>query len=198
VSELTQFLHKTDAVILSAAIAALGVVVSVVVSALISRRTNYLNVVTAERSKWIEKLRNNLANYSALAQAVSYQSRAGDFEEITSPEFLKLLREIRDTRSQLKLQLNPRGEIDQNIILVVDRIYDLCRDSTVGRRLDAAERLLILHSQWLLKAEWDKVKAEASWSIFGWRKLRETMRLREYRKFATMTPSEVIDATPAG
>lgn len=193
-SDLTQFLHKSDAAIVSAGIAVCGVVISAIISALISGRTNYLNAVTAERSKWIEKLRHNLANYSALAHAISYQSVAQtELEELVTPEFLALLRELRDTRSQLKLQLNPRGEIDQNIILLVDKIHDLCREASASRRLDAADRLLILHSQWLLKAEWDKVKSEASWGIWGWQKIQEERRLREYREFAAMTPIAAID-----
>jgi hypothetical protein len=102
-SILSEFLHKTDPVILSAMIALGGVIVSAFVSALISRRTNYLNVVTAERSKWIEKLRGNLAKYSALAHTVSYRSRTGNLEELTSAEFQNFLRELRDTQSLLKL-----------------------------------------------------------------------------------------------
>lgn len=188
VSALSQFLHKTDPVVLSAAIAVSGVILSALVSALISRRTNYLNVVTAERSKWIEKLRGNLAKYSAVAHAVFYKAKAEDWGEAkrTSAEYYAMLRELQDLRSLLKLQLNPKGEIDQNIIVLIDRIYELSRTWTFGAQLAEAERLLVLHAQHLLKAEWEKVKSEARgplrWAVSKYSKCK---RDRDYRRFAS-------------
>ena len=192
-------MNISDPVEVSAVIAVCGVIVSAVlstwVSKLVARRTNYLNVVTAERSKWIENLRSNIAKYSALAHTISYRSTTGSILDLTSPEMQTLLREMRDIRSYLKLQLNPHGEIDKNIIRLVDAIYDASRQTAVGLLLDTAEQLLIVHAQWLLKAEWEKVKAEASWSLNCWRKAREARRLSEYKEFATnMAPIATLDA----
>jgi hypothetical protein len=187
-SDLSAFLHKTDPVTLSAAIAVSGVILSALVSALISRRTNYLNVVTAERSKWIEKLRGNLAKYSAVAHAVFYKAKSEDWGEggKTSPEYFALLRELQDLRSLLKLQLNPKGKIDQNIIVLIDRIYELSRTWTFGTQLAEAERLLVLHAQPLLKAEWEKVKSEARGPL-RWvgSKYSECKNAQDYTRFAS-------------
>jgi hypothetical protein len=147
-----------------------------------------LNVVTAERSKWIEKLRANLAKYSAVAHAVFYKAKNEDYEPggKTSAEYYSLLRELQDLRSLLKLQLNPRGKIDQNIIVLIDQIYELSRTWTFASQLANAERLLVLHAQWLLKAEWEKVKSEARGPF---RKIgsrySEWNSARRYRLFAS-------------
>jgi hypothetical protein len=186
VSDLSEFLHKTDPVTLSAAIAVSGVIASALVSAFISRRTNYLNVVTAERSKWIEKLRGNLAKYSAVAHAVFYQAKNEDWKgDAMSVGYYALLRELQDLRSLLKLQLNPKGKIDKNIILLIDRIYELSRTWTFGTQLAEAERLLVLHAQCLLKAEWEKVKSEAGGPLRSMiSKYAEWKSDRDYQRFA--------------
>jgi hypothetical protein len=186
-SDLSEFFHKTDAVTISAAIAVSGVILSALVSALISRRTNYLNVVTAERSKWIEKLRGNLAKYPAVARAVFYKAKKEDWEkgEGLSIEYYILLRELQEMRSLLKLQLNPKGKIDQNIIKLVDRIYTLAQSWTLGPQLAEAELLLVLHAQYLLKAEWEKVKSEARGPIRqAVSKYFECKSTRDYKEFA--------------
>jgi hypothetical protein len=119
---------------------------------------------------------------------VFYQAQNEEWTEATSrsPEYFTLLRELQDLRSVLKLQLNPKGEIDQNIILLVDRIYELSRTWTFGSQLAEGERLLVLHAQFLLKAEWEKVKSEARGSL-RWigSKISEFKSAREYRRFAS-------------
>jgi hypothetical protein len=52
---------NVDVTIIAAIIALGGVVVSSFISKLISGRTLYINAVTVERSKWIDKLRDNIA-----------------------------------------------------------------------------------------------------------------------------------------
>lgn len=186
------FLKSVAEPISVAVIALAGVLVSAMISALIafvtSRKTLYVNAVTVERSKWIEKLRGNLASYSAVAHGVFYQAQNEEWTEATarSPEYFALLRELQNLRSVLKLQLNPKGEIDQNIIILVDRIYELSRAWTFGSQLAEAERLLVLHAQFLLKAEWEKVKSEARGSLrrIG-AKLSEYKSACEYRRFAS-------------
>jgi hypothetical protein len=59
-----------------AIIALSGVLICAIFSATIAfvtRGKRYVNSVTVERSKWIEKLRSNLAKYSAVAHAVFYR-----------------------------------------------------------------------------------------------------------------------------
>jgi hypothetical protein len=170
-------------------IALSGVVIAAIISALIafvtSRKALYVNAVTVERSKWIEKLRNNIATYSAAAHGLFYKAKTEDWEKGASPEYFAQLRELQDLKSQLKLQLNPRGEIDASIIALVDRFYNLSRKWTVGFELEVTEHLLIEHAQWLLKAEWEKVKTEARGPISSLISKRSERRyLAEYREVA--------------
>jgi hypothetical protein len=173
-------------------IAFAGVVIAAIISALIafvtSRKALYVNAVTVERSKWIEKLRGNLARYSAAAHTLFYQAKIEEYTELTEPsaEYYQLLRELQDLRSLIKLQLNPKGEIDQNIICLVDRIYELSRTWTFASELESAERLLVLHAQFLLKAEWEKVKSEARGALRRLISKRyECISAKQYRRFAS-------------
>src|ERR1700730_2791137 len=109
-----------------AVIALAGVVIAAIISALIafvtSRKALYVNAVTVERSKWIEKLRNNIATYAAAAHGLFYKAKTEDWEKGASVEYFAQLRELQNLKSQLKLQLNPKSEIDTNIITLVDRL----------------------------------------------------------------------------
>jgi len=169
-------------------IALSGVLISAIIGGLIafvtSRRALYINSVTVERSKWIEKLRTNLSEYPSIAHAVFYEASKAinhDGPLNLSTEYFLLLRELQKMKSLLKLQLNPNGMIDRNIILIIDRIYDLARASTFGPELAGAELLLVLHAQFLLKAEWEKVKSEArsSW----WCDIKQSKSDHDYDEF---------------
>ncbi len=69
----------------------------------------------------------------------------------------------------IKLQLNPFGEIDRNIVNLLDRLASraapLLTDNSDPETLFTADKLLIEHSRWLLKAEREKVKSEARWTM---------------------------------
>jgi hypothetical protein len=141
-------------------------------------------------------LRNNIAKYAAAAHGVFYKAKNEDWENGPSVEYFAQLRELQDLKSQLKLQLNPKSEIDTNIITLVDRLYHLSRKWTVGLELEVTEHLLIQHAQWLLKAEWEKVKTEARGPLSHMMSGRRERRyLAEYQEFAKtqrsfLTPGE--------
>jgi len=173
-----------------AIIALLGVLTSAILGSTIafvtSRKSLYVNAVTVERSKWIEKLRSNLAEYPAIAHAAHYEANKAmkqDGPVNLSPEYFVLLRDLQRMKSLLKLQLNPLGSIDQNIIKLIDRIYELARTTTFGPTLGEAELLLVLHAQFLLKEEWEKVKLEAKVLPRGEHE-KALQRQRAYEEFA--------------
>jgi len=85
--------------------------------------------------------------------------------------------------SVIKLQLNPREPVAQTIISLLERIPALAENSKAGSKLWSADNLLIVHCQWLLKDEWDKVKFEAK--MFGTRRARKHQMERdaEYQQF---------------
>jgi hypothetical protein len=169
-------------VIAGALIALLGVVLSALISTIISRRNLYLNAVTVERSKWIDKLRQNIADFYGLIFTINYQiyrdRNYSDTESYRSDH-----KKLNTVGSLIKLQLNPFGEIDNNIIILLDKLQGNL-DVTTLSRTELGIRLIILHSQWLLKAEWEKVKAEAGGIFSRAIYLLKMRRLHSrYRKF---------------
>jgi hypothetical protein len=85
--------------------------------------------------------------------------------------------------SLIRLQLNPFGEIDKNILTILARMPALAQ-SPDGQKLRVADDLLIKHSQWLLKAEWEKVKAETRGIVLRqWAVIQAHRRTRMYRTF---------------
>lgn len=175
------FVTNGGATVIAAVIALIGAIVGVSASALVSRRSAFINAVTAERSKWIDKLRLNLADYYSATTnlhllALQVPASSKTFE--ASPD---LVREVDKLGSLIRLQLNPRGSIDQNIILLLGVIPKIAKSRD---DLEAASNLLILHSQWLLKEEWEKVKQESGGIVGRWRGVTARKgRAAEYEKF---------------
>ncbi len=101
--------------------------------------------------------------------------------------------ELMEITNVINLQLNPRGKIDENVLALINAIsVPVEGDREVAMR---AVGHLIKHSQWLLKAEWEKVKFEAhAWPYRWWHKgdYDEFIR-KEYLPFASGVGSlEVI------
>lgn len=147
-------------------IALIGAVSGIVTSYIVAGRSVYINSITAERSKWIEKLRTNIAAYSGGLAAVTFKTKTADF--IKNRDDIIALRDqldvLNENAAKIQLQLNPWGEIDNNIMAIIGAI--IIRKTTATELVDRADKLLIEHSQWLLKAEWEKVKFEARSPIY--------------------------------
>ena len=62
----------------------------------------------------------------------------------------------------ITLQLNPKARIDKNIIRLLSMIPATAQSTSNSRLVGGLDYLLITHCQWLLKAEWEKVKFEAA------------------------------------
>jgi hypothetical protein len=82
------------------------------------------------------------------------------------------------------LQLNPFNEIDENIIRILDDFEQSFRNPRTSEWA-GDDHLLVAHAQWLLKAEWEKVKCEAAtFPKSLWLRLKTNTHMRRYRKFA--------------
>lgn len=116
-----------------------------------SKKTIFINSVTASRAKWIDTLRNNIAEYCGLAFQI-FQS--------TIEEKLKKMDRLQQLRFLIKLQLNRSDSFDLLVIEKIDSIsyhvYDDSRDVT-----ESEINLLINLTQDLLKLEWEGVKEES-------------------------------------
>ena len=169
-------------------VAILSALIAAMVSYSIAARNVYISTVTAERSKWIDKLRSNLAAYSAaIAHA---QLRIVGEQENQVVLVREKLEQINDLAALIQLQLNPRGVIDLNILKLVETIT--IRRTTSVKLIQRADDQLIAHSQWLLKAEWEKVKFEARGPLYRlWHWRQERRSLEEYRTWC-----KELDAVP--
>ena len=159
---------------------------------LVAGRNVYINSITAERSKWLEKLRTSISTFQAAISTYNFRHHlpadARRPETANQPNFFEGLERATLLASNIQLQLNPDGPIDQNIIALV-RALSLGRHGA-HERLTKVEDLLTLHSQWLLKAEWEKVKWEAGGLLYRlshW--FDEDNRRIAYRNFAVSVGS---------
>jgi hypothetical protein len=172
------------AAIVAACIAAL---VSLIVAAFTWRTANhtmYLNAVTAERSKWIGKLRENIAKLLGVCGAIHLA-----LPDASSPEARALREKADRLMALIQMQLNPNNQVDANIIALLPRLVKASQNVQGDYR--ALEKAVIMHAQCLLKEEWEKVKLESislppssSKNIFLFeRKLRE-LRYLDFCKTA--------------
>jgi hypothetical protein len=124
-----------------------------------NKKTSFINTVTSERVKWLEKLRNNISTFAGLTHTWTRNTLSSEEEK------KELLKEIDKLRYLIRLQLNPKFEnntpnVDKRIEELIAKIPNLTAD-TQRSELDLALEQLVLDSQELLKNEWEKVKDEA-------------------------------------
>ena len=165
-----------------AVIAVIGVLLSALVGYMASRRAIYINSVTVERTKWIESLRINIAKLTTESRLLNYKINL-DIQFKRSEAYLDGIRELKGDMNLVRLQLNPDGRIDANVLELV-RGLPARAEALNGDDLMIYEDLLIRHCQWLLKAEWEKVKYELS-GVFGkyYRWLKAKRLLCRYKRF---------------
>jgi hypothetical protein len=180
---------KASVSLIVACIALAGVIMTGIVSLLVARRSTYLNAVTAERSKWIDKLRNNIAEMLAVAHELDaklYRDRDGEFQ--SSHDYDKLTREAAEKIALLRLQLNPEGSIDRNILSLLAALRARVGDQDYSN----FERVFVRHVQSLLKEEWEKVKCEAhGWFGRLWALYQRHRRKVAYEKFCKTEEGEI-------
>jgi hypothetical protein len=125
----------------------------------ISKKSTFINCVTAERVKWINRLRENIANFCGLTHHFI-------FSELSEKDKREILNEIDRLRMIIPLQLNPHEEITGEIVKLikkipmqtdVQKVVDFDKKFPVEKSIDE----LISKTQLLLKREWNRVKKEA-------------------------------------
>ena len=143
-------------------IALLGVLITLVLGIInrvtisrITKQTKYIDTITIERIKWLEKLRNDISRFSGLTSFWVKSLRCLD--DTQSHEVLK---ELDVLRVMIKLRLNPTGEFDKQIMQALDRIPLLTGKNDLTEMDGELEKLTRL-SQGLLKEEWQRVKKES-------------------------------------
>jgi len=119
-----------------------------------SRRTAFINTVTSERVKWLEKLRQNISTFCGLTYTWSFSELEG------KPGDIEVLKEVDKLRHLIRLQLNPEGIYDREIEELIAQIPTQTHKIHEEKLKDSLNSLVEV-SQKLLKEEWDKVKEES-------------------------------------
>jgi hypothetical protein len=120
----------------------------------LGERTTFVNIVTSQRIKWIEQLRQDIGAFSGIVYHWSHSEMAGKAGEGD------LLKEMDRLRHVIRLRLNPLGEHDKTIEKLIEEIPHYTDPQRQTELVDALERLTKA-TQALLKEEWDKVKRES-------------------------------------
>lgn len=118
-----------------------------------TKRTSFINTVTAERVKWIAKVRENVSHLCAMCdQWVSHP------DHVATPQ---RQRDIESKKTEIRLQLNPGDPEDQEIARLLERLPSWSLSLSPEQYREVKE-LLVEATQRMLKREWDKVKHEAA------------------------------------
>jgi hypothetical protein len=155
-TELFEFMKDNlgpIATITAAFIALCGVIFAAFSAFVTGRRSVYISSVTAERSKWIDKLRSNIADLLQLCAAINNEQK-------NMPAYDEKRNKADGLIAIISLQLNPLDEdgIDKNLIAHLRILVDAAQKDS-GFRTEEAK--FVRHSQFMLKEEWEKVKSEA-------------------------------------
>lgn len=122
----------------------------------LKNRTHFVGTITAERIKWLEKIRVDISRFSGLTSF--WVKNLRDTENEESKDVLK---EIDVLRVMIKLRLNPEGIHDKEIMKLLDSIPQ-CTNQTNLSAITSQLDQLTIHSQKLLKEEWERVKTEST------------------------------------
>ena len=123
-----------------------------------SRKTSFINTVTAQRVQWLEQIRQDVAKFVGLIHNWTRTARAEAYEEVLPEK--NIIREMDRLHYVIQLRLNPDGKPDQEIVALLKRIPTLADYQNLDEMFEALDELTAA-TQEMLKAEWEKIKAEA-------------------------------------
>jgi hypothetical protein len=120
----------------------------------LSKKTTFINTVTSERIKWMEKLRNNISEFCGLTYNWCI---AEPEDQISKHEHIEKIDKLRYV---IRLQLNPRDGHDQ---IIEKLIFEIPTFTHRSQEIELKQKIneLIVQSQSLLKLEWERVKDES-------------------------------------
>jgi hypothetical protein len=112
-----------------------------------ARRTAFINTVTAERIKWIEKLRDNISSFCGLTHTWRQSELEG------KPDELDVVKRLGKLRYLIRLQLNPAGASDKEIESLIALIPDLTHESQTEQLKQKMNELIVVSQKLLTKSK---------------------------------------------
>lgn len=148
-----------DTALLSAITALVAVAVSPIVSIYIARRQIRASVVSTNRQKWIDQLRDQLAE---LVTSIKFLNLQRSLHHLSEAEWVERFQRTHFLENKISLLLNPKEPdhvaLSKTIRQAVEAMVEKegSRDSL--RVLDHTDSV-VQQAQAILKREWERVKS---------------------------------------
>ncbi len=149
---------------LTASTALIAGIASPIVSISVARQQFKTSVIANNRERWIESLRDAMAEYIAMVTSISliapHTKVVGMRGEGTDSEFLKTAERIVFMRSKILLMTNPKKALHRDLCERIDAVHRVLAEN---RALELSEwrthlDAITLAGHTVLDAEWDRVK----------------------------------------
>jgi hypothetical protein len=128
--------------------------ISLIISVRNSKKTLFINSITASRIKWIGDIRNDISAFCGLTFHFAVTKIKNEDEK------QQIMKDIDRLGYKIKLQLNRGDDFDKRLIAKINTIPDLTEEDKyeeLKEQIDELEEL----TQDLLKLEWERVKQES-------------------------------------
>lgn len=124
----------------------------------IGARTSRAAVVSANRQRWIDAVRDDVSDFIATRSHLALVAKAGSFEQAGQDAIMREERELRAKllrlRSRIELRINRTEPEHLNLLKALDR-YD--REFS-----DESDNDLRVQAGAIFKSEWERLKKEAA------------------------------------
>lgn len=149
-----------DTALISAVTALTAVLVGPVVTLYVAKKQIKSSVVSANRQEWINRLRNEIASF---VQEVKHVPSAYSADAIAVEEAIAKHGAITLKEQVVKLLLNPNEKDHQELLALMATASKKALNAINTKRglsnvLDEVTDPIVLQTQKILKAEWERVK----------------------------------------
>ncbi len=160
------YISSIEVAFVTACTALLSAFVAPFITLRMARAQIRATVVSSNRQRWIETLRDLIAAFCAqvIAAAPVRAQILGEagILQTTDPELLTKIEEIVRTFTKIRLLINPSEADHRALIDILMRIVATLRtaplDTTIGTSIDEHIETVVTVSQVILKREWARVK----------------------------------------
>lgn len=161
--------------VIVAAITFIGVIVKAVTDWFTTSRSKYVDVIAAERIKWVGELRSDVREFGFHADEVSHQFRQKPFDQEAAN---KALESASRHLNNILLKLNLGDPLDLTVLALISRVGAIAKTGSL-QEYAMAKSALTRYASYLLKDEWEKAKREAAGPVrWIWLELKRRKRQR--------------------
>jgi len=176
----TVWTNLGQVVVIAAFIALIGVALKAVSDWLTTSRSKYVDIIAAERIKWVGELRNDLAEFGFHLDEVSHQFRQSTLDKDAAN---KALEKVSQRLAVIQLKLNLEDRLDGTLYALLTRSAFTARTASLQEYADV-KSLMTRFCGFLLKDEWEKAKRETAgplrWIWLTWKQGRRARARKDF------------------